>query len=86
MLLGPSVQLYTPEHPLDVETRHRQNLEYALPITIGDNVWIGGNAIVLSGVCIGEGSVVGAGSVVTCDVPAFTLVVGNPARVMRRLS
>lgn len=86
MLLGPSVQLYTPEHPLDVETRHRKELEYALPITIGDNVWIGGNAIVLSGVCIGEGSVVGAGAVVTSDVPPFTLVVGNPARVMRRLS
>lgn len=86
VLFGPGVQLYTPQHPLDMESRHRQGLEYARPITICDNVWIGGNAILLGGICVGEGSVVGAGSVVTKDVPPFTLVVGNPARALRRLS
>ncbi|MEZ0164431.1 sugar O-acetyltransferase [Kineococcus sp. LSe6-4] len=82
--IGPNVQLLTPTHPLEPGPR-RDELEAAKPVTIGDNVWIGGGAIVLPGVTIGEDSVVGAGSVVTKDVPPRVLVVGNPARVVREL-
>ena len=84
VLLGPAVQLYAATHPLDAETR-RRGLEYALPISIGDDVWIGGGAIVLPGVTIGDRAVVGAGSVVTRDVPADAVVAGSPARPMRAL-
>jgi maltose O-acetyltransferase len=82
--LGPNVQLLTAYHPTEPEPR-RAKLEAAAPITIGDNVWLGGGVIVLPGVTIGDDSVVGAGSVVTKDVPAGVLVVGNPARVVREL-
>ena len=82
--IGPSVQLLTPTHPLEPQPR-KDKLEAAQPITIGDNVWIGGGAIVLPGVTIGDNSVVGAGAVVTKDVPANVVVVGNPARVVREL-
>lgn len=85
MLIGPGVHLYTACHPIDTETRCRQGLEYAKPIVIEDDVWVGGRAVVLGGVCIGEGAVVGAGSVVTKDVPPFSIVVGNPARVLRKI-
>ncbi|MFF7335322.1 DapH/DapD/GlmU-related protein [Streptomyces sp. NPDC008150] len=81
---GPHVQLLTPTHPLEPQPR-RDKLEAARPITIGDNVWLGGGAIVLPGVTIGDDSVVGAGAVVTKDVPAGVLVVGNPARQVRTL-
>ena len=82
--IGPHVQLLTPTHPLDPEER-RSKIESAAPITIGSNVWIGGGAIVLAGVTIGDNAVIGAGSVVTRDVPADSVAVGNPARVIRRL-
>ncbi|MEU6407331.1 sugar O-acetyltransferase [Microbispora sp. NPDC046933] len=82
--IGPNVQLLTPTHPVDPEPR-RAKLEAAEPITIGDNVWIGGGAIILPGVTIGDNSVIGAGAVVTRDVGANVVVVGNPARVIRRL-
>ncbi len=82
--IGPNVQLLTPTHPIDPEPR-RAKLEAAEPITIGDNVWIGGGAIILPGVTIGENSVIGAGAVVTKDVGANVVAVGNPARVIRRL-
>jgi maltose O-acetyltransferase len=81
---GPNVQLLTPTHPLDPGLR-RDKWEAAQPITIGDNVWIGGGAIVLPGVTIGANTVVGAGAVVTRDLPADVVAVGNPARVVRRL-
>ena len=80
--MGPAVQLYTAAHPLEAEVR-RSGLEYARPIRIGHDVWIGGGAIILPGVTIGDGSVIGAGSVVTRDVPPGSVVVGNPARVIR---
>ncbi|MEU0396798.1 sugar O-acetyltransferase [Streptomyces sp. NPDC006208] len=83
--IGPNVQLLTPAHELDTE-RRRAGWERAVPITIGDNVWLGGGVIVCPGVTIGENTVVGAGAVVTKDLPAGVLAVGNPARVIRTLS
>ncbi|MET8555748.1 maltose acetyltransferase domain-containing protein [Streptomyces sp. NPDC004959] len=82
--LGPHVQLLTPTHPLEPEPR-REKWESARPITIGDNVWLGGGVLVLPGITIGENSVVGAGSVVTKDLPPNTVAAGNPARVVRTL-
>lgn len=82
--IGPNVQLLTPTHPLDPELR-RQKWEGAAPITIGDNVWLGGGVIVCPGVTIGANTVVGAGSVVTRDLPADVVAVGNPARVRKHL-
>jgi maltose O-acetyltransferase len=82
VLLAPNVQIYAAHHPLDAATR-LTTLELASPITIGDNVWIGGNVIVLPGVAIGDNTVVGAGSVVTKDLPANVIAAGNPCRVLR---
>ncbi|MDI6518508.1 sugar O-acetyltransferase [Streptomyces coelicoflavus] len=82
--IGPNVQLLTPTHPLEPGPR-RDKLEAARPIVIGDNVWLGGGAIVLPGVTIGDNSVIGAGAVVTKDVPANVVAVGNPARPVRNV-
>lgn len=82
--LGPNVQLLTPTHPIDPQPR-RDKLEAAQPITLGDNVWLGGGVIVCPGVTIGDNSVIGAGSVVTRDIPANVVAVGNPARVLREI-
>ncbi len=83
--IGPAVQLYTAQHPLDADVC-RSGLESARPIRIGNDVWIGGGAVVLPGVTIGDRSVVGAGSVVMHSVPADSVVAGNPARVVRTLA
>ena len=83
--IAPAVQLYTAQHPIDA-TMRRSGLESASPIRIGSDVWIGGGAIILPGVTIGDRSVVGAGSVVVHDVPRDSLVVGNPARIVRTLA
>ena len=82
VLMGPNVQLLTPTHPMAAAPR-RAKWEAALPITIEDNVWIGGMAVICPGVTIGKDSVIGAGAVVTKDVPAGSIAVGNPARVVR---
>jgi maltose O-acetyltransferase len=82
--IGPNVQLLTPTHPLDPGLR-RDGWEAAEPISIGDNVWLGGGAIVLPGVSIGADTVVGAGAVVPRDLPSGVVAVGNPARVVRQL-
>ncbi len=82
--LGPNVQLLTPTHPIEPQPR-RDKLEAAEPITIGDNVWLGGGVIVCPGVTIGDNAVIGAGAVVTRDIPANSLAVGNPARVIRSI-
>ena len=83
-MIGPNVQLLTPTHPVDPQPR-RDKVEAAQPITIGDNVWLGGGVIVCPGVTIGDNTVIGAGSVVTKDVPANVVAVGNPARVIREI-
>ena len=82
--VGPNVQFLTPTHPLEPETR-RAKWEAAQPITVADNVWLGGGVIVCPGVSIGENTVVGAGAVVVKDLPANVVAVGNPARVVRSL-
>jgi maltose O-acetyltransferase len=82
--IGPNVQLLTPTHPVEPQPR-REKWEAAEPITIGDNVWLGGGVIVCPGVSIGENTVVGAGAVVTRDLAADVVAVGNPARVVRRI-
>lgn len=85
-MIGANAQFYTPQHPLLPEERDGLNgAEWAAPITIGDDVWVGGGVIVLGGVTIGDGSTVGAGAVVTRDVPPRSVVVGNPAKVVRTL-
>lgn len=80
-LFGPGVQILTPLHPLDAASRREK--EYGKPIVIGADVWVGGGALILAGVCIGAKTVIGAGSVVTRDVPDGVLAAGNPCRVIR---
>jgi len=82
--IGPNVQLLTPTHPIDPDTR-RAKWEAAEPIAIEANVWLGGGVIVLPGVTIGKNTVVGAGSIVTKDLPPNVVAAGNPARVVRSL-
>lgn len=84
VLVGPKVSFYTAMHPIDAKQRE-QWLVYAKPITVEDNVWIGGSATILGGVTIGKNAIVGAGAVVTKDVEPNTIVVGNPARVLRKI-
>lgn len=84
VMVGPVVQIYTAAHHLQAELRI-QGLEVARPIVIEDNVWLGGGAILLPGVRIGRNAVVGAGAVVTRNVPANMIVVGNPAKVIRKI-
>lgn len=84
VFIGPNCAFYTAAHPLDAGQR-RLGLEFARPISVGSDVWIGGNVVVLPGVTIGDGCVIGAGSVVTRDIPAGCLAFGNPCRVIRRL-
>ena len=86
VLFGPNVSLLTPEHPLDYRDRLPEagkDCEFGRPIVIEDEVWLGGNVVVLGGVTIGKGSVIGAGSVVTKDIPPGVVAVGNPCRVLR---
>lgn len=83
-LFGPGVQVYTATHPLNAQLR--RTVESAEPITIGEDCWIGGAAIICPGVTIGDRCVIGAGSVVTKDIPSDSLAVGNPAKVIRDLS
>lgn len=84
VLVGPSVQIYTATHPMDWKER-ATGVEFARPITIGSDVWIGGGAIICPGVTIGSRSVVGAGSVVTKDIPSDVFAAGNPCKVIRTL-
>ena len=85
VFIAPNCGFYTAGHPLDYPTRNAL-LEFAKPITVGDNVWFGGNVVVLPGVTIGSGSVIGAGSVVSRDIPENVLAVGNPCRPIRSIN
>ncbi len=84
VFIAPNCGFYTAGHPLETDLRNA-GLEYARPITVGDNVWIGANVCVLPGVTIGDNCTIGAGSVVVHDIPSNTLAVGNPCRVIRTL-
>lgn len=81
-MCGPNVSIFAATHETEVESR-RRGVEYARPVVIGDDVWIGGGATILPGVTIGKGCTVAAGSVVTKDVPPFSVVRGAPARVVK---
>lgn len=83
-LFGPNVQIYTATHPLD-HIERASGLEYAKPVVIGEDVWVGGSAVICPGVEIGSRTVIGAGSVVTKNIPADVFAAGNPCRVIRSL-
>ncbi len=85
VMIGPNVGIYTAGHPLDHEIRNTL-YEFALPITIGDNVWIGGNVVINPNIKIGNNSVIGSGSVVTKNIPDNVIAAGNPCRVLRELT
>lgn len=96
VLIAPNVQIYTVTHPIELNERLNPvetplgyeyiRQTYALPVTIEDGCWIGGGVIILPGITIGRGSVIGAGSVVTKNIPANSLAVGNPCRVIRKIN
>lgn len=83
-LFGPAVQIYTATHPMNAEQRRER--EFAKPIEIGSDVWVGGGVIICPGVKIGSRSVIGAGSVVTRDIPEGVFAAGNPCRVIREIT
>lgn len=85
VMIGPNVSLFTAGHPVHAEPRNA-GWEYAKPIAIGDNVWIGGHTVVNPGVTIGKNTVIGAGSVVTKDIPPNVIAVGNPCRILREIT
>lgn len=85
VFIAPNCGFYTAGHPIDVEQRNA-GLEYAYPISVGSNVWFGGNVIVMPGVTIGDNCVIGAGSVVTRNIPSDVIAVGNPCRVLREIT
>ena len=83
-LIGPNVQLYTATHPMNFKER-ASLVEFAKPIDIGEDVWIGGSTVVCPGVTIGDRTVIGAGSVITKDLPADVFAAGNPCKVIRKI-
>jgi maltose O-acetyltransferase len=83
VFIGPGVHIYTATHPTNVV--ERQKVEFAKPVSIGNDCWIGGNSVLCPGITIGNGVTIGAGSVVTKDIPENSLAVGNPARVIKKL-
>lgn len=84
-MFGPNVQVYTATHPVN-HVERSSGKEYAKPISIGEDVWIGGSAVICPGVTIGDRTIIGAGSVVTKNIPADVLAAGNPCKVIRHLS
>lgn len=85
VFIAPNVSIYTAGHPVHPEARNSM-FEYGLPVTIGDNCWIGGNVVICPDVTIGSGTVIGAGSVVTRDIPPNVVAAGNPCRVIREIT
>ncbi|WP_114791702.1 sugar O-acetyltransferase [Niabella yanshanensis] len=85
VLLAPNVAIYTAGHPIHYEPRN-EAYEYAFPVTIGNNVWIGGNTVINPGITIGDNTVIGSGSVVTKDIPANVIAVGSPCKLIRSIT
>lgn len=85
VFLAPHVSIYTAGHPIDAAVRNTE-VEYARPVTIGNDVWIGGNVVINPGVTIGDDVVIGSGSVVTKDIPSHVIAAGNPCRVIREIT
>lgn len=85
VMFGPSVSVYTAGHPIHPDSRNSM-YEYGIPVTIGNNVWVGGSCVILPGVKIGDNAVIGAGSVVTRDIPANAVAAGNPCRAIREIT
>ena len=85
VMFAPNVSIYTAGHPIHPESRN-SGYEYGIPVTIGNNVWVGGNVVITPGVTIGNNVVIGAGSVVTKDIPDNVIAVGNPCRVIREIT
>ena len=83
--IAPNVSIYTAGHPVHPAARNTA-YEYGIDITIGNNVWIGGNSVIMPGIHIGDNVVIGAGSIVTKDIPAWTVAAGNPCRVIRKIT
>lgn len=86
VLIGPYTGIYTGGHSIDPELRTKEGAEYAFPVTIGNNVWLGANVTITPGVTIGDNTVIGAGSVVTKDIPDNVVAYGNPAKVERKVN
>lgn len=85
VLFGPFVSIFAATHETGVQSR-RDGVEYAMPVVIGDDCWVGGNTTIMPGVTIGRGCTIGAGSVVTRDIPDFSVAVGSPARVVKSVA
>ncbi|TRO64178.1 sugar O-acetyltransferase [Christiangramia sabulilitoris] len=85
VMLAPNVSIFTAGHPKDAEKRN-QGWEYAIPVSIGNNVWIGGNTVVNPGITIGDNTVIGSGSVLTKDIPSNVIAAGNPCRAIREIT
>ena len=83
--IAPNVSIYTAGHPVHSDSRN-SGYEYGIPVTVGDNVWIGGNTVILPGVTVGSNVVIGAGSVVSKDIPDNTIAAGNPCKVIRQIT
>lgn len=85
VMLGPNVSIFTAGHPIDPVKRN-EGWEYAIPVSIGNNVWIGGNTVINPGVQIGDNTVIGSGSVLTKDIPSNVIAAGNPCKVIREIT
>jgi acetyltransferase-like isoleucine patch superfamily enzyme len=84
-MFGPNVSIFAATHETEVQSR-RDGVEFARPVTIGNDCWIGGQTTILPGVTIGNGCTIGAGSVVTKDIPPFSVAIGSPARVVKKVT
>jgi len=85
VFIAPNVSIFTAGHPIHFEARN-QEFEYAIPISIGNNVWIGGNVVINPGITIGDNSVIGAGSIVTKNIPNNVIAFGNPCKIIRNIT
>jgi len=84
VLFGPGVSIFAATHETEIQSR-RDGVEYAREVTIGNDCWIGGNTVIMPGITIGNGCTIGAGSVVTKDIPPFSVAIGSPARVIKKV-